>query len=81
MIIIITSYVALFTQEGRLKALPTLLPLVTGHLNHSLNHLSSLGSIQPVQEICATRLNQSQEASMLSKVPLPCEHLCLVCGL
>ena len=32
----------------------------------SLNHLSSLGSLQPVQQISATKLNQSQEPSLPS---------------
>ena len=46
--------------------------ITPGHwaLIHSLNHLSSLGSIQPVKQICATRLNQSQEPSLLSQVPI-----------
>ena len=37
---------------------------------HSLNHLSSLGSIQPVQQICPTWLNQSQDTSLPYQVPI-----------
>ena len=36
------------------------------HLIHSFNHLSYLGSIQHVLQICATRQNQSQEPSLPS---------------
>ena len=36
---------------------------------HSLNHLTSLG-IQHVQQICATKLNQPQEPSLPSHLPI-----------
>ena len=69
MIIITCFYIALFTPGGHPKVLIT-----PGHwaLNHSLNHLSSLvGRIQPCATlICATRLNQSQEPSLPSQVPI-----------
>ena len=49
LIIIVTRfYKALFTPRGRPKALHIITP---GHwaLNHSLNHLNFLGSMQPAQ--------------------------------
>ena len=62
-------YSAFHTRRASQSASNIITP---GHwaLNHSLNHLSSLGSIQPVRQICATRLNQSQEPSLPSQVPI-----------
>ena len=62
---IMASYIAQARHAVTLFA-PTILPLVTGPLNHSLNHLST----QPVRNVCATWLTLSQEPSLSSHVPI-----------
>ena len=67
--IIVSFYKAFFTPEGRPKALDIITP---GHcaLYHSLNHLSSLGSIQP----CATNMHYSA----LTGIHLPLKLMVLL---
>ena len=70
LIIINSLFIALFTPEGRPKALHIITP---GHwaLNHSLNHLSSLGSIQP----CATNMRYSAKSITRTISALTGTHL------
>ena len=65
LVIYISFYIALCTSEGHLNIINP------GHwaLIHSLNHLSPLGSRQPLQQICATRLNQLQEPFRSHRYP------------
>ena len=46
--------ISFYIVQGFLKHSNISPPWSLGHLVHSVNHLSSLGSTQPVQQICAT---------------------------
>ena len=67
-------FVALYTPKGITKRFQHYYPWSLGLLIHSLNHLSSLGSIQRMQQMCATKLNQSQEPSLPSQICIWAKH-------
>ena len=64
-VMVITFLYSAFRTRRASQALPWHWALI-----HSLNHLSSLGSIQHVQQIHTTQLNQSQEPSLPSQGPI-----------
>ena len=73
-IVIITSfYKALFTPEGRLKALPTLLPLVTG-----LKSFLKPSKLPGEYQACATNMYYSAKSFTRTISALTGTHLPLV---
>ena len=57
---------ALFTAEGTSQSASNI--ITPGHW--AISFLSYLGSMMPVQQICTTKLNQSQQPSLPSQVPI-----------
>ena len=70
-IIIMMTYIAHVSTNFWCSRRITLLPLLIRRINHSWNHLSSLGSIQlNCCHYSAYRANQTQQPTLPSQVPI-----------